>query len=49
VFVIVAQTIIHEAGHYFGLDEDAIERIEREYWDALDPDGPGDAESDDPR
>ncbi|MGH9196102.1 MAG: metallopeptidase family protein, partial [Acidimicrobiia bacterium] len=28
----VAQTIIHEIGHYFGLSEDEIEAIERDYW-----------------
>ncbi len=29
----VAETVIHEFGHYFGLSEDEIEVIEREYWD----------------
>jgi predicted Zn-dependent protease with MMP-like domain len=28
----VCLTLIHEAGHYFGLDEDAIEAIEDEFW-----------------
>jgi predicted Zn-dependent protease with MMP-like domain len=27
---VVADTIWHEVGHYFGLDEDAVERRERE-------------------
>ena len=28
----VCLTIIHEAGHFFGLEEDAIEAIEDEFW-----------------
>jgi len=28
----VAETLIHEIGHYFGLSEEQIERIEDEYW-----------------
>jgi predicted Zn-dependent protease with MMP-like domain len=28
----VCLTIIHEAGHFFGLDEEAIEAIEDEFW-----------------
>jgi predicted Zn-dependent protease with MMP-like domain len=28
----VAETIIHEFGHYFGMDEDQIEEIEEKYW-----------------
>jgi predicted Zn-dependent protease with MMP-like domain len=28
----VAETVIHEFGHYFGLDEDEIEEIEEKYW-----------------
>jgi predicted Zn-dependent protease with MMP-like domain len=28
----VAETVIHEFGHYFGLSEDEIEAIEEEYW-----------------
>jgi predicted Zn-dependent protease with MMP-like domain len=30
----VAETLIHEVGHYFGLSEEEIERIERRYWRA---------------
>ena len=30
--VVVGETLIHEIGHYFGLSEDEIERIERDYW-----------------
>ena len=32
LFEEVCLTIIHEAGHYFGLEEDAIEAIEDEFW-----------------
>ena len=28
----VAETLIHEVGHYFGLSEEAIEEIEEKYW-----------------
>jgi predicted Zn-dependent protease with MMP-like domain len=28
----VAETVIHEFGHYFGMDEDQIEAIEEKYW-----------------
>ena len=28
----VAETLIHEIGHYFGLDEDTIMAIEEQYW-----------------
>lgn len=34
--VIVAETLIHECGHYFGLSEDEIEAIEEEYWENRD-------------
>src|SRR5687768_15165598 len=30
----VAETIIHEFGHYFGLSEEEIEAIEENYWKA---------------
>lgn len=48
VFVIAAETIIHEAGHYFGLSEEEIEVIEREYWQSMDSDadGPDDPDRD---
>ena len=29
---IIAETLIHEVGHYFGLSEDEIEEIEEKYW-----------------
>lgn len=38
LFEEVCLTIIHEAGHYFGLEEDEIEAIEDEFW--YGPDGP---------
>ena len=28
----VAETLIHEVGHYFGLSEEEIEEIEEKYW-----------------
>ena len=28
----IAQTVIHEFGHYFGLSEDEIEEIEERFW-----------------
>jgi predicted Zn-dependent protease with MMP-like domain len=28
----IAETLIHEIGHYFGLSEDEIELIEERYW-----------------
>jgi len=34
----IAETVIHEFGHYFGLSEEEIEAIEEKFWrgDALD-------------
>ena len=32
VIVCVAETLIHEIGHYFGLSEEEIEEIEEKYW-----------------
>jgi predicted Zn-dependent protease with MMP-like domain len=32
LIVIIAETVIHEFGHYFGLSEEEIEAIEEEYW-----------------
>lgn len=29
---VVAETLIHEIGHYFGLSEEEIEAIEERYW-----------------
>ena len=33
----VAETVIHEFGHYFGLSEEEIEAIEEQYWRGVDP------------
>ena len=30
--VAIAETLIHEIGHYFGLSEEEIEAIEEQYW-----------------
>lgn len=30
--VAIAETLIHEIGHYFGLSEEEIEEIEEKYW-----------------
>jgi predicted Zn-dependent protease with MMP-like domain len=38
--IIVAETLIHECGHYFGLSEDEIEAIEEEYWENRDSQTP---------
>jgi predicted Zn-dependent protease with MMP-like domain len=32
LIVAIAETLIHEIGHYFGLSEDEIEEIEEKYW-----------------
>lgn len=32
IYQAIAETLIHEAGHYFGLSEEAIEEIEERYW-----------------
>ena len=32
VYETITETLIHEAGHYFGLSEEAIEEIEERYW-----------------
>ena len=36
--VAIAETLIHEVGHYFGLSEAAIEEIEENYWRGHDDD-----------
>lgn len=28
----IAETLIHEVGHYFGMSEEEIERVEEQYW-----------------
>ena len=42
----IGETLIHEVGHYFGLSEDEIEKIEQRYWygDGDDVEGPDDTE-----
>ena len=30
--IMIAETLIHEVGHYFGLSEEEIEAIEEQYW-----------------
>src|SRR5918993_374076 len=32
IIVCVAETVIHEFGHYFGMSEEQIEEIEEKYW-----------------
>jgi predicted Zn-dependent protease with MMP-like domain len=32
VIVCIAETLIHELGHYFGMSEEQIEEIEDKYW-----------------
>ncbi len=32
LMVAIAETLIHEIGHYFGLSEEEIEEIEEKYW-----------------
>jgi predicted Zn-dependent protease with MMP-like domain len=34
----IAETLIHEIGHYFGLSEEEIEEIEERYWRGDDED-----------
>jgi len=32
----IAETLIHEVGHYFGLSEEEIQEIEERYWQGAD-------------
>jgi predicted Zn-dependent protease with MMP-like domain len=32
IIVCIAETLIHELGHYFGMSEEQIEEIEEKYW-----------------
>lgn len=41
----IAETLIHEIGHYFGLSEDEIQEIEEKYWRGDYAAGGGDRES----
>lgn len=36
IVVAIGETLIHEVGHYFGLSEEELERIEERYWRARD-------------
>jgi predicted Zn-dependent protease with MMP-like domain len=51
MLAIVAETVIHEFGHYFGLSEEEIEEIEEHYWNGedvdIDIDGADDADAED--
>jgi predicted Zn-dependent protease with MMP-like domain len=40
LIVCIAETLIHEIGHYFGMSEEQIEEIEEKYWaDTADDEG----------
>ena len=39
LIVCIAETLIHEIGHYFGMSEEQIEEIEEKYWAATAEDG----------
>ncbi len=53
IYQAIAETLIHEAGHYFGLSEEEIEEIEERFWrgedvadllpEESDTGGPGEA------
>ena len=49
VMIAIAETLIHEVGHYFGLSEEEIEEIEERYWngEGLDDEDDEDATGDD--
>ena len=38
LIVCIAETLIHEIGHYFGMSEEQIEEIEEKYWRGSDDD-----------
>jgi predicted Zn-dependent protease with MMP-like domain len=44
--VCIAETLIHEIGHYFGMSEEQIEEIEDKYWSGVADD---DLDDDDPQ
>jgi predicted Zn-dependent protease with MMP-like domain len=37
----IGETLIHEVGHYFGMDEEQIEEIEDRYWNRRQETGAG--------
>jgi predicted Zn-dependent protease with MMP-like domain len=47
--IAIAETLIHEVGHYFGLSEEEIEDIEERYWngDGTDENDENDENDDD--
>jgi predicted Zn-dependent protease with MMP-like domain len=49
VMIAIAETLIHEVGHYFGLSEEEIEEIEERYWngEGLDDEDDDDTTGDD--
>lgn len=46
--IAIAETLIHEIGHYFGLSEEEIEEIENRYWHGDDGDDEESDEGDEP-
>ena len=40
--IIIAETLLHEVGHYFGMSEEEIEEVETRFWHAREG-GPEDA------
>jgi predicted Zn-dependent protease with MMP-like domain len=44
LIVCIAETLIHEIGHYFGMSEEQIEEVEEKYWAGTADDGPDDKE-----
>jgi len=47
VIIAIAETLIHEVGHYFGLSEEEIEEIEERYWNGDGSDDHGEDVEDD--
>lgn len=43
LIVSIAETLIHEIGHYFGMSEEEIQDVEEHYWHSF---GAGDADAD---
>jgi predicted Zn-dependent protease with MMP-like domain len=47
ILATIAETVIHEFGHYFGLSEEEIEDIEERYWRGEPDEGEPDEEEED--